>query len=265
MYDFYFGNRNSAEFLISVKHMLPRWLNSVPDAEFTALFEFLEDIPAGTDTAETGVGATTLVFVYQAILHNRSHYTWDICSAKISEVRRILMESIGRRLGKRIEDTWTTIAYDSTSPFLGTQIFSELSTQKLGLFLHDSAHNLKVIVAELEGVRSRLDVGSIVCIDDANYDYAEYNVGHINVLRRKLGLPDIRQTAYNQCRALWKEIEDWMSSYYRFVRLPVDVPSSDPWIAYYEKETDIKAELGMERLDDLGHRLAAWKIVEVLQ
>ena len=47
MYDFYFGTKNEVlqdelAFLLSIKRMLPKWVNSIPDSEFIAFCEILE-------------------------------------------------------------------------------------------------------------------------------------------------------------------------------------------------------------------------------
>ena len=46
MYDFYFGSKEQIKeredkFLLSIKRMMPRWVNSLPDSEFLALASIL--------------------------------------------------------------------------------------------------------------------------------------------------------------------------------------------------------------------------------
>ena len=48
MYDFYLGSReeiarDEIKFLIAIKRMMPRWVNSLPDSEFMALAQILDD------------------------------------------------------------------------------------------------------------------------------------------------------------------------------------------------------------------------------
>lgn len=55
MYDFILGDKatilkNAEEekkFLLSVKRMLPRWCNSIPDSEFLAIYDILADVKYG--------------------------------------------------------------------------------------------------------------------------------------------------------------------------------------------------------------------------
>ena len=72
MYDFYFGDKESIEkdpkqWLITIKRMLPRWPNGIPDTEFLAIYDQLTALEAdGTFQrdrkmvlVETGSGAST--------------------------------------------------------------------------------------------------------------------------------------------------------------------------------------------------------------
>ena len=81
MYDFYFGTdediaKDEIKYLISIKRMMPRWINSLPDSEFIALAELLDGQGATAQKAkrdfvvvETGAGASSLVFIYYAMLY----------------------------------------------------------------------------------------------------------------------------------------------------------------------------------------------------
>ena len=67
MYDFQLGSpqqiaKDEIQFLVAVKRMLPRWLNSIPDSEFVALCELADAAGSrrGKENSvfvETGVGA----------------------------------------------------------------------------------------------------------------------------------------------------------------------------------------------------------------
>ena len=70
MYDFYFGTnkqiaKDEQKFLISIKRMMPRWVNSLPDSEFLALAEILDEKGKSLDPnqklilVETVAGAST--------------------------------------------------------------------------------------------------------------------------------------------------------------------------------------------------------------
>ena len=47
MYNYVFGGdleKNPKEFLIFVKRLMPRWVNSIPDSECVAIFEMLKKL-----------------------------------------------------------------------------------------------------------------------------------------------------------------------------------------------------------------------------
>tara|TARA_B100001971_G_scaffold154732_1_gene144151 strand:- start:172 stop:375 length:204 start_codon:yes stop_codon:yes gene_type:complete len=50
MYDFYFGTKEEVDsdpkkFLLTIKRMLPRWCNSIPDSEYLALYDVISGMP----------------------------------------------------------------------------------------------------------------------------------------------------------------------------------------------------------------------------
>ena len=74
MYDFNLGNleyieKNEDQYLLSIKRMLPRWLNSISDSIFLKLHKLLckQCDSKGVVLAETGVGASTILFAYHAL------------------------------------------------------------------------------------------------------------------------------------------------------------------------------------------------------
>ena len=96
MYDFYFGTKEQIEadpkfFLLTIKRMLPRWLNGIPDSEFLAIYDMLEGIEnkypeligRGHVLAETGSGASTIAMLYFALRWDTELFTWDISSKQI--------------------------------------------------------------------------------------------------------------------------------------------------------------------------------------
>ena len=68
MYDFYFGTPAEIEadeegFLLGVKRLLPRWVNSIPDSEYLALHQLFEKHcrKQRPVLVETGVGASNVL------------------------------------------------------------------------------------------------------------------------------------------------------------------------------------------------------------
>ena len=68
MYDFYFGSKediakDETKFLIAIKRMMPRWVNSLPDSEYLALAKIMDDQgknvkKGGDDTLYAGTSGT---------------------------------------------------------------------------------------------------------------------------------------------------------------------------------------------------------------
>ena len=76
MYDFYFGEkeeifRDEIKYLTSIKRMMPRWCNSIPDSEMAALYNDLANSNITSPEnkgviVETGCCASTVVLAYFA-------------------------------------------------------------------------------------------------------------------------------------------------------------------------------------------------------
>ena len=73
MYDFYFGSKEEIEkdnhkYLLSIKRMMPKWMNSIPDSEFLALGDIAKKIKSKKSVfVETGCGASTLILLFYAM------------------------------------------------------------------------------------------------------------------------------------------------------------------------------------------------------
>jgi hypothetical protein len=120
MYDFYFGtsesiNEDPKKWLLTIKRMLPRWINGVPDSEFIALYEQLERLEEeklfsknkGAVLVETGCGATSLL-LYFALKWDTELYTWDISSNKLAYLRGVLNDTLMKHFtfGKKRKKFW---------------------------------------------------------------------------------------------------------------------------------------------------------------
>ena len=89
MYDFYFGSKkeiikDEVKFLISIKRMMPRWVNSMPDYEFISIAKLLDEQGRIANekrrkfvAVETGVGASSLAFIFYSIKYNGQSFSWD--------------------------------------------------------------------------------------------------------------------------------------------------------------------------------------------
>src|SRR6266568_2094986 len=117
MYDFYFGSReeiarDEIKFLIAIKRMMPRWVNSVPDTEFIALAKLLDEqgasVPPGGKLVviETGAGASSLASAFYAMKYDGLAMTWDYNAEKGSLIRTVCTETMGNYFRKRIDENW---------------------------------------------------------------------------------------------------------------------------------------------------------------
>lgn len=272
MYDFYFGTpeeiaADETRYLVAIKRMMPRWLNSMPDSEFVALAELLDErgAAAGEDlvVVETGAGASTLALVFYAMKHGGTAYSWEMNGAKGSAIRQVCAETMATHFGCSTEEHWRLVAYNSLSPHLGLPALSELSDH-VDLFFQDSEHTWNTVKGELEAIVPMLRDGSVVALDDANLNWLHTNVGYLNTFRRKLGLSDIEEPADNRVEPFWIEAERLLGEHFEAVEHLPDLYKeryrSDPYFSYYDAEFEIKADLGTERDEELEHRFDSWRV-----
>ena len=119
---------NEKSFLLAVKRMLPRWLNSIPDSEYGAICTIAEESCKGYDgpvIVETGAGAGTQALVRFAAKYGGHVCTWDISSAKAAVIRQVCKETLTPPVGD-VRRHWTHVPWMSTSCYLGISKLSEL-------------------------------------------------------------------------------------------------------------------------------------------
>jgi hypothetical protein len=275
MYDFFLGtpeqiDANELDYLISVKRMMPRWINSVPDSEFIAIAKAADaqgaaGSEAGRDLVlvETGAGASTLALTFYAMKYGGRAWTWDMNGAKGSAIRQVCSETMGRHFHAHVDEHWTLVAYNSLSPYLGIPILGNLADH-IDFFFGDSEHVWETVRGELEAVIPLLADGAVVALDDANQDYEHTNVGYINTFRSKLGLEPIAPIEGNNGEPFWARGQALLEERFETVEyLPDDYKKSydkDPYFAYFNAEFDIKAALKTERTDALEHRFDSWRV-----
>lgn len=268
MYDFYFGDRNQIaedeeKFLISVKRMLPKWVNSIPDSEFLALKRLANSSRHRPVFVETGLGASTLALLFCAIKTGGVLYSWDTNAEKASQIRTACVETICRYFECDINKHWKVVNALSTSPGAGLGILKELR-ESVDLFFHDSEHVLKVVLEELDLVSAVMCRPGIICMDDANYSFKYTNTAYINVVRKKLGMPPISDPSDNQSREFYIEVEQFLKQIYSGVRKINDSYkiefSDDIFFDYFSNEFRVKSDLKMENQENLAHRFDAWEV-----
>ena len=268
MYDYYFGdkkeiNKNEDRYLLSIKRMFPKWINSIPDTEFLALGNIAKSIKKNKPIfVETGSGASSLVLCYYAMKSNGKLYTWDINPEKTSHLRSAFNETIARDLKKDINKHWITINSSSISKYTGLSIIGELK-HKINLFFQDSEHVLDTVLGEVNLISSHLDNDSYVCIDDANYRFKSINTGYINIIRKKLGLKKITITN-NESYYFYKEVEKYLkNNFKKIIKINDSFKKdykNDIYFKYFENEFKYTTKFKMHNNNLIKHRFDVWQI-----
>lgn len=271
MYDFYFGSpeeigKDPRKFLLTVKRMMPRWCNGIPDSEFLALYDVIAamELPPKPVFIETGSGASTIVLSYFAVKHGGELYTWDVSGSKLFYLRGVINDTLMRHFDDRnLSAHWKHIAFDSNSEFAGIRVLKELG-RKVSACFFDSEHTLNVLMSEVKSVCDVLADTAVVAIDDANYSYINCNTAYINMVRKKLGLAVIQEPPGNIGRPFWAEVEGYLKTKFALVEHLDDSYKknyqSDIFWSYYRSDREAMASLAMEKTEDLEHRFDAWRI-----
>lgn len=272
MYDFVLGTRdevlsNEDKFLLAVKRMLPRWLNSIPDTEFGALSALAREARNNSSSpvfVETGVGASTLALVWHAARSQGHVYTWDISAAKAAVVRQVCAEALGPYLGD-IRDHWTLVPWTSTSPYLGIGALGEIN-KRVSLSFHDSDHTWENVAGELQAVSPLMIDGGVIALDDANLMWKDTNIGLVNTYRTKLGwerLPEDTVEA-EKGEMHWIRASQFLNATFDEVTHVDDLYKAgfkdDPYFRWFDTEFDAKVVLGTEQQDSLKHRFDAFRV-----
>jgi len=271
MYDFYFGTREEIEedpkkYLLTIKRMLPRWCNSIPDSEYLALYDAISDFKLGKKPIlmETGSGASTIVLAYFALKNGGQLFTWDINGSKLFFLRSVLNDTLMRHFDNtNLHEHWQHIAFSSISEFAGINVLKELN-KKISVCFFDSEHTLEVLMKEVMSASQILEDPALLAIDDGNYSYSGWNTSYINMIRKKLDLPPIGEKPENLSRSFWIEVDEYLKKKFRKVEYLKDTYKnnyqSDIFWSYYKSDRDAMSGLSMEKNDNLEHRFDSWKI-----
>jgi|TARA_B100000315_G_scaffold120962_1_gene110783 hypothetical protein len=271
MYDFYFGTKGEVDgdpkkFLLTIKRMLPRWCNSIPDSEYLALYDVINGLPLPDKPVfvETGSGASTIILCYFALKTGGEVFSWDINGCKLAYLRSVLNDTLMRHYDeKNLNNHWKYITFNSNSEFVGINVLKELD-KKVSVCFLDSEHTLNTLMKELASVCDVLTDSAIVAIDDGNYSYISHNTAYINMVRRKIGLLPIQDSSDNIGRNFWKEVNDYLIANFKEVEYIKDSYKdnyqTDIFWSYFKSDREEMANLCMEKTEDLEHRFDAWKI-----
>lgn len=281
MYDFILGDRESIlqdseqekKFLLSVKRMLPRWCNSIPDSEFLAIYDVLYDKQSARKNpiyVETGSGASTIILFWFAMKNDGRLYTWDTNGSKLHFLRNVIQDAILRVFNEySIWKIWCPIATTSTSPYAGISALREIEDvfeNGVAACFLDSDHTIDNLLKETSQVLELMQDKSVIIIDDSNYRSKYVNMAFANMVRRKMGLQPCEEPVDNISEKTFGEsveefllehtkelvhIDDTYKLYYK----------EDLFWAYYKADRDMMADMEMEKYDNLEHRFDAWEIV----
>lgn len=277
MFDFYFGDYpktlgEEIGYLVSVKRTLPRWCNSIPDAEFSAICKILYGLGKAAERTrrrlvlvETGAGASSLALAYYALKYKGVAYSWDMNGEKGSVMRTACTETICKVVDRSINRHWKFVAYDTLSPYAGLSILKEL-TDHVDFIFHDSQHVLDVLLRELSAVDRYLGSGSVVAVDDAYYAFGHTDTAYINITRQKLNLAPIGSLPDNQTKPFYIEVERFLKERWKKVKSLSQnyklLCHKDVSIAYFGNELTVRRNLGMKRVKELENRFGCWQVGE---
>lgn len=273
MYDFYFGTddeimKDEEKYLLSIKRMLPKWCNSIPDSEYIALYrignEYCKNGHHNPVIVETGCGASSIVLAFLALKYGGVAYCWDTNGEKGSILRRIMVETLCNYHDENINYCWKFIPYDSTSYHLGIRIIEEMEGW-IDISFHDSKHTLVNLLNEVRRVSHLLKDGGIIAIDDGNYTNLTEDYAYINIFRKKLELPPVEEPEDNKSKEPFhKKIEGHLKENWEKVEHIDDYYKhnykDDIFFDYYSSETKIRSDMKMEKIDNLEHRFDAWVV-----
>ena len=270
MYDFYFGTRQDIElhpkkFLLSIKRMLPRWCNSIPDSEYLAIFDAMKEIqlPDNPVFVETGSGASSIILCYLAIVNNGELYTWDTNGSKLSYLRSIINDTLMRHFSQNnLSNHWKHIAYNSNSDVVGIPILKEMGKKVSACFL-DSEHTWGTLGKELGNICEIIGDEAIVAIDDGNYQYLYRNTAYLNMIRKKHNLLPIKDSKNIGMHFFVKTalfLENIFPNVEHLQDTYKENYSSDIFWSYYNSDREAMGKLDMEKTDNLKHRFDAWKV-----
>ncbi|MFC1517598.1 hypothetical protein ACFL5G_03465 [Candidatus Margulisiibacteriota bacterium] len=276
MYDYYFGDEkkikeNEIKYLVAIKHMLPRRINSISDAEFISLYENLNaslvaDTSSNGVLVETGSGASTILFIYFAYKYNKVLYTWDINQFKLAEIRSVVLDTIEKHFKKSLHVVWNYIPSFSTSKDIGIDVIGELGL-KIDFGFFDSDHTEVTLHDEIRSALKYANPSAVFAIDDATFTCKHKNLPYINILRKKIGLPAIKDSSDNKTAPFYESVEKLIkdacpqskkltSDYSKLIK-------DDLFFKYYNFDFQASGgDLKMVNLDSLAKHYCAYQIIK---
>jgi len=271
MYDFTFGNiklikKKPENYLIFIKHLLPRFLNSLPDILCVAIFKDLKKLSRHKkkklNILETGCGSSTIALLLHCALYGGKVYTWDINPSKGSLLKTVISETIGSSFNININKIWKFIPSSSTNKYTGIEILKEISTKIDYAFL-DSAHTAKHLIDELEILSKNSSKKIFLSIDDAYTTQSELNLPYVNMLRNKIELQEIRENQKNPTNSFMNIVINFFNKKdFKIKVLTNDYVSKnlkkDIYFKYYSSDFKFMKKIGLVK--NSSKRFATFQI-----
>lgn len=263
-----FSLKETEQFLIGIKRLLPRWLNSLPDSEFIAI---LRKIYSRKNKkiciVETGIGSSTLLFMHFAMLNNGTLFSWDTNSTKASYINMIASETLCKLHKKPVSEHWKFINSTSLDDHTGLKMIHELTKNQIDVSFHDSDHTWKTISGEILSIIKKFSNNSYIFVDDANQNYNFAYEPIINMIRKKNNLKPIKkirnnigQTHFERLPGLIKENVKKFKLENNFFNKKI---KSDIFYKWYNNDRKKMNKLGMEKLNKIKKRFFMVNLIKV--
>ena len=171
MFDYFYDNKknilnNPEKFIIFVKRLLPKYLNSLPDSAVISIFREIKKLKGVNNLIiETGVGASTIVLFVASYIYKKKLFTFDINPDKISLIRQVINDAICSPLKAYIFDYWTYVPSNSLDKYTGIPALKELKKKPQYAFF-DSSHSLEHLKKEVIEFTKIASKKFILGIDD---------------------------------------------------------------------------------------------------
>tara|TARA_B100001057_G_scaffold501252_1_gene622540 strand:- start:11870 stop:12685 length:816 start_codon:yes stop_codon:yes gene_type:complete len=270
MYNYIFGGnlkKNPKSFILFVKRLMPRWVNSIPDSECLAIFEILNKMRLKKKKplvlVETGCGSSTVAMIVHCCIYGGKVFSWDINQSRGSFLRNLFSETIGLHYKKDINKIWNFIGFDSVDKNIGIAVLKELK-QKADFGFFDSLHTTNHVKKELNEFLKISSSSFIAAFDDAYIDKKHTNTGYINVMRMKLNLKKIEDPKNNKSETIWKEAYKLLKKNYKKVKKINTTfnknSKKDIYFDYFSPDRNIGLKAEMENDSKRAETFVAYKV-----
>jgi hypothetical protein len=272
VFDFYLGDPDQIQgdersFLVSVKQLLPKAINLLPDSEYLALYDSIIDsfIPRLSKPVfiETGIGASTIVLAFCAAKYDGQLFSWDTNHLKGGFIKLCLADHVARHFGKEVSTFWTFVPHSSTQTGIGIRVLDELNRAPVHAFL-DGEHTWDTLGEEIRQVTAVGETEMLIALDDGNYTFSQVNDAQLNLGRRRLGLPLLPTVKSNTGAPFYKRAESLLTRLWcRVDRVPdtfKDNCADDAYYRYYAHHHKLASALNLQSAEIDGHRFSCWRV-----